>query len=136
MFTFQNKVKIDIFFCCHLANPQLLCIVVTLLQRSLISSPYVKYIWIYYKESLSHTACLTQFSAYYDIRKYLFGSVSFLNDTFNEISNVDNLNFDSLTLYMSNQDQAEMCFYAHKACYEILTARAKITHPHNINVKN
>ncbi len=72
---------------------------------------------------------ITQCSAYYDLRKDLFASASFLNYTFNEISNVDKMCFILSDNRIANNISA-------KACYEILTARSKITHPNNINVNN
>ncbi len=69
-----------------------------------------------------------QCSAYHDVRKDLFASSSFLNDTFNEISNVDKMCF-----ILSDNRIANM---SAKAWYEILAARAKIRHPNNVNVNN
>lgn len=71
---------------------------------------------------------ITECSAYYDLRKDLFTSASFLNDTFNEISNIDKMCF-----ILSDNRIANISV---KACYEILTARAKITHLNNVNVNN
>ncbi len=49
-----------------------------------------------------------------------------VNDTFNEISNLDKMCFILSDNRLSN--------ISGKACYGILTARTKLTHPNDINV--
>ncbi len=71
---------------------------------------------------------ITQCTGYYDVIKDFFASASFLNDTFNEISNVDKMCF-----ILSDNRIANI---SAKSCYEISTVSTKITHPNNINVNN